>query len=266
MKRPLITLLTDFGEQDHYVAAMKGVILGICPDANIVDITHQIPPFQIAAGAYTLAQAAPAFPSGTIHVAVVDPGVGSARRAIAARAAGHIYAGPDNGLLAMALDAARRPGAFEITNEKLFRHPVSKTFHGRDIFAPVAAHLAGGLALSRVGPRLTDWQNAAFLKPQQSGPREWAGRVLSIDHFGNLVTNFSWEEFGDLARRNFHIKIGSTSIRTFASTYREIPRGTPFVIRGSSNYLEISLNQGAVSKLTGSGLDEGIALVIDQEL
>jgi hypothetical protein len=264
MKRPLITLLTDFGEQDHYVAAMKGVILGICPDANIVDITHQIPPFQIAAGAYTLAQAAPAFPAGTIHVAVVDPGVGSARRAIAARAAGHLYVGPDNGLLAMALDAAPKPAVFEITNEKLFRHPVSKTFHGRDIFAPVAAHLAGGLAPSRVGSRLMDWQNAAFLKPQQSGPREWTGRVLSVDHFGNLVTNFSWEEFGELVQQNFCIKIGSTSIRISAKTYREIPSGAPFVIRGSSNYLEVSLNEGPASKLIGSDLAEAIVLTINQ--
>jgi hypothetical protein len=266
MKRPLITLLTDFGEQDHYVAAMKGAILGICPEADIIDITHQVPPFQIAAGAYTLAQAAPAFPAGTVHVGVVDPGVGSARRAIAARAGGHLYVGPDNGLLAMALDAASRPAVFEITNEKLFRHPVSKTFHGRDVFAPVAAHLARGLALSRVGPRLTDWQNAAFLKPRKCGPKEWTGRVLSIDHFGNLVTNFSWEEFGEIVQQNFCIKIGSTSIRIFASTYREIPGGTPFVIRGSSNYLEISLNEGAASKLVGSDLAEGIALVTDQEL
>jgi S-adenosylmethionine hydrolase len=262
MKRPLITLLTDFGEQDHYVAAMKGVILGICPAANIIDITHQIPPFQIAAGAYTLAQAAPAFPTGTVHVAVVDPGVGSARRAIAARGAGQIYVGPDNGLLAMALDAASKPRVYEITNEKLFRHPVSKTFHGRDIFAPVAAHLAGELALSRVGSRLTDWQKPPFLKPQKSGPKEWAGRILSIDHFGNLVTNFSWKEFGELVQQNFHIKIGSISIRVFANTYREIPSGIPFVIRGSSNYLEVSLNEGNASKLIASSLARDIALVI----
>src|SRR5262249_11989756 len=157
-----------------------------------------IVPFQIARGAYTLAQAAPAFPIGTIHVAVVDPGVGSTRRAIAARAAGHLYVGPDNGLLSLALESASRPGVFEIANEKLFRHPVSKTLPGRDIFAPVAAHLAEGLALSRVGSRLTDWQDAAFLKPHKCGPKEWNGRVLAIDHFGNVITNFSWAEFGEL--------------------------------------------------------------------
>jgi S-adenosylmethionine hydrolase len=262
MKRPLITLLTDFGEQDHYVAAMKGVILGICPAANIIDITHQVPPFQIASGAYTLAQAAPAFPSGTVHLAVVDPGVGSARRAIAARARGHLYVGPDNGLLAMALDTASKPAVFEIANEKLFRHPVSNTFHGRDVFAPVAAHLAAGLTLSRVGSRLTDWQNPAFLKPQKSGPKEWTGQVLSIDHFGNLVTNFSWKEFGELVQQNFRMTIGSTSITIFAKTYREIPRGTPFVIRGSSNYMEVSLNEGNASKLIASNSARGITFVI----
>ena len=262
MKRPLITLLTDFGEQDHYVAAMKGVILGICPAANIIDITHQVPPFQIAAGAYTLAQVAPAFPIGTIHVAVIDPGVGSARRAIAARAAGHLYVGPGNGLLSMALESASRPSVFEITSEKLFRHPVSKTFHGRDVFAPVAAHLAAGLVLSRVGPRLTDWQNAAFLKPNKSGPKEWIGRVLSIDHFGNVVTNFSWTEFGEIVKQSFCMKIGGTSISILADTYQEIPSGKPFVIRGSSNYLEVSVNKGDASKLITGDRTEDIALII----
>src|SRR5947209_3743848 len=141
MKRPLITLLTDFGERDHYVAALKGVILGICPEATIVDITHQIPPFQIAAGAFTLAQAAATFPRGAVHLAVVDPGVGSSRRAMAARSGGHTWVGPDNGLLSMALELAGSPQAYQIANESLFRKPVSQTFHGRDIFAPVAAHL-----------------------------------------------------------------------------------------------------------------------------
>ena len=250
MKRPLITLLTDFGTQDHYVAAMKGVILGICPQAEIIDISHEIPAFQIGFGAYTLAQAAPAFPGGTIHVAVVDPGVGTARRAIAARANGQVFLGPDNGLLSMALGKAARVA--EITNRKLFRHPMSSTFHGRDIFAPVAAHLASGLTWGKIGPRITDWHRGDFVAPSPTGPAAWAGSILSMDRFGNIVTNFPWEKFGDVFGQSFELKLGRTRIRTYAPTYGNVPAETPFVLCGSSGFAEISLREGSAVRKTGA--------------
>ena len=250
MKRPLITLLTDFGAGDHYVAAMKGVILGICPQAEIIDISHEIPAFQIGFGAYTLAQAAPAFPAGTIHVAVVDPGVGTARRAIAARAGGQVFLGPDNGLLSMALGLT--PRVAEITNRKLFRQPVSTTFHGRDIFAPVAAHLASGLAWGKIGQRITDWRLGDFLAVPQTGPSEWTGSILSMDHFGNIVTNFPWKEFGDVFGQSFELKLGRTRIRTLAATYGNAPAETPFVLCGSSGFAEIALRHGSAVRKTGA--------------
>src|SRR5580698_10812564 len=138
MKRPLITLLSDFGVADHYVASMKGVILSICPNANLIDITHEVTPFAIPEAAYTLAQAWQCFPKGTIHLAVVDPGVGSTRRPIVAEVAGHRFVAPDNGLLSMVLLARPRPRVREITAARYFRQPISNTFHGRDIFAPAA--------------------------------------------------------------------------------------------------------------------------------
>ena len=259
MKRPLITLLTDFGAQDHYVAAMKGVILGICPQAVIVDISHEISPFQIASGAYTLAQAALAFPPGTIHVAVVDPGVGSPRRAIAARANRQIFLGPDNGLLSMAFGTSRAT-VVEITNRKLFRVPVSSTFHGRDIFAPVAAHLATGLRWSQLGPRLDDWHRGDFLLPQQTGSANWTGSVLSIDHFGNIITNFPWMEFGGVFREGFQLKFGRVRIEASSAIYEDAPAETLFILCGSSGFAEISLRQGSAAKKIGTLSDMSLSL------
>src|SRR3569623_993574 len=151
MKRPIITLLTDFGTSDHYVAAMKGVILGICPQAELIDITHDITPYAIAEGAYTLAQAWRCFPRGTTHLAVVDPGVGTERRAILAEEDGHRFVAPDNGLLSFILAAHPAATVRENSESRFFRDSVSSTFHGRDIFAPVSAHLARGIAPEQLG-------------------------------------------------------------------------------------------------------------------
>jgi S-adenosylmethionine hydrolase len=260
MKRPLITLLTDFGTQDHYVAAMKGVILGICPNAQIIDITHDIPPFQIGAGAYTLAQAVPTFPQGAVHVAVVDPGVGSARRAIAARAGGHLFIAPDNGLLSLVPGAAHQKTVFEITNSRLFRRPVSKTFHGRDIFAPVAAHLAGGVALTKVGPRLAAWNKGNELTPQPDGSGGWNGRVLSIDRFGNIVTPFHWKDFAAVAQRPSRLRIGSLTVTDFAETFDSMPVGRVALIRGSADFLEVCLRQGSAAEVAGAAFGTAINL------
>jgi S-adenosyl-L-methionine hydrolase (adenosine-forming) len=247
MKEPVITLLTDFGLADHYVAAMKGVILGICPHARLIDITHQITPFSISDGAYTLAQAWKYFPKGTVHLAVVDPGVGSARRAMAAGIDGHFFVAPDNGLLTMVLADGRRAKIREITEHRYFREPVSNTFHGRDIFAPVAAHLARGLALARLGKRLMDPVVGDFAKPIQLPDGRWRGTILSIDHFGNVITNFDWTSFNQIARRPFSLKLGLRTLTKYSATYAAAPADRAFVMQGSSGYIEISINESSAA-------------------
>lgn len=243
MKEPLITLLTDFGLADHYVAAMKGVILGICPRARLIDISHQITPFAIPEGAYTLAQAWRYFPKGTVHLAVVDPGVGSARRAIAAEAAGHRFVAPDNGLLTMVLASVRGAKIHELTAHRYFREPVSHTFHGRDIFAPVAAHLAKGLDLARVGKPLVDPVMGNFAEPTQLTDGRWRGTVLSVDSFGNVITNFDWARFHEISTRPFRLKLASRTLTKYHPTYASVPSGELFVMLGSTGYVEISMNQ-----------------------
>jgi S-adenosylmethionine hydrolase len=250
MKEPVITLLTDFGPADHYVAAMKGVILGICPHARLVDITHQITPFSISEGAYTLAQAWKYFPKGTVHLAVVDPGVGSARRAMAVEMEGHRFVAPDNGLLTMVLGSNARIGKIrirEISKRRYFHEPVSNTFHGRDIFAPVAAHLAKGLALARVGKPLTDPVTGDFAKPIQLPDGRWRGTVLSIDRFGNIITNFDWASFNEIAGRPFSLRLSSRMLTIYSVTYASAPLSRPFVLQGSSGYVEISINKSSAA-------------------
>src|SRR5580704_11403223 len=188
MPPPILTLTTDFGASDHYVGAMKGVILSICPHAQIVDICHDVTPFQIAEGAYVIAQAFECFPKKTVHVVVVDPGVGTARRPILVEAAGQFFIGPDNGVLSMVYSQQKHKVRL-IENDTYFRQPVSATFHGRDIFAPVAAHLAAGVVPARMGKLIKDYLQPDFLNPQRTGERTWTGRILKIDRFGNIVTN-----------------------------------------------------------------------------
>jgi S-adenosylmethionine hydrolase len=227
MSKPIITLLTDFGHQDPYVGIMKGVILGICPDVQIVDLTHETIPYQIPQAAFLLQQAWPWFPKGTIHVVVVDPGVGTARRPILVEAAGQRFVGPDNGVFSML--APTKVREIEATQ------PASHTFHGRDIFAPAAARLAKGTAPSKLG-KLID--NHVTLNFQASGT------VLHIDHFGNIITNFRPAE-------GFKIRAGSITIGKRAKTYAEVPQGELFLIPGSSGYLEIALNQASAAKFLG---------------
>jgi S-adenosylmethionine hydrolase len=249
MPTPIVTLTTDFGLSDHYVGAMKGVILGICPRAQIVDISHQVSPYEIAEGAYVVAQARGCFPKKTVHVVVVDPGVGSARRPILLESGGQYFVAPDNGVLAMVYGEKNKVRL--ISNEKLFRHPVSRTFHGRDIFAPVAAHLAAGLPPAQVGKLIDNALRPGFQKPQRTGKRTWTGRILKIDRFGNIVTNFHTDDFADLERQNFAMRLGPREIGVLVRNYTESSPGELFLIVGSSGYLEVSMNQGSAAKLIG---------------
>jgi len=251
MKRPVITLLTDFGLADHYVGAMKGTILSICPDAQLVDISHEIAPYAIAEAAYTLSQAWTCFPPGTVHLAVVDPGVGTARRPILVEAAGHHFVAPDNGVLTMVYDAVPDHEALEITASRFFGRPVSRTFHGRDIFAPVAAHLANGLAPDEFGNRVGDPLRPGFSKPTSTGPKTWAATILKVDRFGNLITNLHSESWQRLAAEPFEMRVGTCLVTRMASNYGEMEPGDPFVIMGSGGFLEVSLNQGSAANATG---------------
>jgi S-adenosylmethionine hydrolase len=247
MTRPILTLTTDFGLTDHFAGTMKGVILGICPAAQIVDISHGVTPFEIAEGAYLIAQAWRYFPKKTVHVVVVDPGVGTARRPILVEAGGHYFLGPDNGVLAMVY-LHEKSKVRHVTNQKYFRHPVSQTFHGRDIFAPVGAHLAAGVPPARIGKLMQDYLKPEFEKPHRAGKRTWIGRILKIDRFGNIVTNFHVSDFGDLATRNFSLALGPQAVTALARNYAECAAGELCLILGSSGYYEVSLREGSAAK------------------
>jgi S-adenosyl-L-methionine hydrolase (adenosine-forming) len=237
MSQPILTLTTDFGLADHYVGAMKGVILGICPRAQIVDISHQVTPFAIAEGAYLVAQAYACFPKRTIHVAVVDPGVGSKRRAILLEAAGQYFVGPDNGVFSIVM-AREKHKSRAISNERFFRHPVSRTFHGRDVFAPVGAHLAAGVPAARMGKIVPGAVQADLERPQ----------ALHIDRFGNVVTNL---RSADLEGKRISLEIGRTKISAVASHYAEMAPGRLFLIEGSSGFIEVSMNCGSAAERVG---------------
>ncbi|MBS1858298.1 MAG: SAM-dependent chlorinase/fluorinase [Acidobacteria bacterium] len=246
MSRPILTLTTDFGLDDHYVGAMKGVILGICPNAQVVDISHGVKPFEITEGAYTIAQAWRCFPPRTVHVVVVDPGVGSSRRPILVEAGGQYFIGPDNGVLSMVYLA--EPAKVRlISNQHLFRQPVSRTFHGRDIFAPVAAHVAAGLSPAYVGDPIDNYLKPDFVKPHRTGKRTWIGQILKIDHFGNIITNFHVAEFGDLTLRNFQLEMGPVCVNVLARNYTECSPGELFLVLGSAGYYEVSMAQGSAA-------------------
>lgn len=249
MLRPIITLTTDFGLQDHFTGVMKGVILGIEPRASIIDITHEVPKFDTAAAAFSIAEAWRWFPKKTIHVIVVDPGVGSSRRPILAEAGGHFFIAPDNGLLSP-IYAARKTRVRHIENRKLFLNPVSRTFHGRDIFAPSAAHLAKGVPPSRFGKLIQDFVQIDFPSPRKTGNRTWSGIVLHVDYFGNLITNLPAAEFEGLTTGSFELAIEAQKVTRFAQSYSEGQPGELLLVAGSSGYLEVAMNQSsAASKL-----------------
>lgn len=246
MPKPLITLTTDFGLSDHFAAAMKGVILSIAPSASIVDITHDIRPFDILDGAFTLSQAYPCFPKRTIHVVVVDPGVGSSRRPILVEAAGHFFIGPDNGVFSFIL-SREKSRVRQIVNQTLFRQPVSQTFHGRDIFAPSAAHLASGTPPARFGKLISDPWIVSALDPVQTGKRFWTGIIVKVDRFGNLITNLPIDRFPSVLTRPFELLAGLERIDRLVPNFSAAPAGLPVVYVGSSGFLEVAINQASAA-------------------
>ncbi len=237
-------------------------MLDICPKAHLIDITHDISAYAIAEAAFTLAQAWRYFPKGTVHLTVVDPGVGSSRRPIVAEAEGHLFVAPDNGVLTMVFDAVENCRIREITASRFFRNPVSQTFHGRDIFAPVAAHLARGITPARFGTRIQDPVRAGFSRPIQNGPKRWTGSVLKVDRFGNLVTNFDSERWRHLAAKPFRMNINKHSISRVAANYASAESNELFVIEGSSGYLEISAKQRSAKAQTHCDTQTPIELLL----
>jgi S-adenosylmethionine hydrolase len=201
------------------------------------------------------------FPKGTVHVVVVDPGVGTLRRPVLASAAGQYFVGPDNGVLSM-IYSREKHSVYSISNEKVFRKPVSATFHGRDIFAPVAAHLAKGVAPGRLGRKCSDFLQLNFEKPVRTGKRIWNGSVLKIDRFGNLITNFHVSEFPVVRTRPFILLAGGREITHLANTFAEETPGEPFVVVGSAGFLEVAMNQGSAAKTMGVASGAPVDLTI----
>lgn len=242
MAAPLIALLTDFGTKDWYVGCLKGVLLTICPGARVVDISHDIPPQDVPAGALTLAAATPWFPRGTIFVCVVDPGVGTARRILAAQADGRTFVGPDNGLLAPVLDRAARRALVRVTNRRYWHPSVSATFQGRDIMAPVAAHLARGRSLSQLGSPVRTYQALDLPSPRRTR-QGLAGRVAHLDHFGGLITNLPAGLIGATAR----VRYRSRPVR-LVSSYADGKPGELVSLKGSAGYLELAVRNGSAAR------------------
>lgn len=259
MTRGVVSLLTDFGVADPYASIMKGVILSRAPSAAIVDLSHEIPPQQVFLGALALRTAAPFFPAGTIHVAVVDPGVGSQRRALAVATAKYIFLGPDNGLLSLAAPRGERLAVRELTNVDLFWHPVSNTFHGRDIFASVAGHLVAGVPFDEVGPEVTEIAELEYPRPRvRSGTLH--GRVLYVDRFGNLITNFDAASLADFATERLWFRIRGAWIQGLVSTYASLPEGAVGALFGSWGLVEIAVRNGNAARVLQAGVgDEVVA-------
>jgi len=253
----IITLTTDFGLKDHYVATIKGVILGINPDAYIVDITHDIPKYDVLSAAYNLISAYKYFPIGTIHVVVVDPGVGGVRKALAIESGGYYFLGPDNGVFSLMLNKSEEARIVELSNTDMMLPSVSNTFHGRDIFAPSAAHLSLDAPLGKFGSNVESPVLLNISSPEVT-ENEVLGIVIYIDGYGNLITNISSE----FIKPTSIIYIDHVEIGTISDTYDTASRGELLALVGSSGFLEISANQASASEILQNSTSAVIRVVI----
>lgn len=242
----LITLITDFGLQDGYVGVMKGVIANINPSSKIIDISNNINPQDIFQAAYVLYNSYSYFPKGTIHVVVVDPGVGSKRKILCLRAKDHFFLAPDNGVLSLIFDGEDAPSIREVTNEKYFLQEVSNTFHGRDIFAPVAAHLSKGGSHKELGKRVSSIKKINIPKPIRSPGGVITAEIIHVDGFGNLVTNINKDVFNRMSVKSKKplIIVGKKKIKKISNSYKDVRDKELLAIFGSSGYLEISISCG----------------------
>lgn len=246
----IITLLTDFGTVDPYAGIMKGVMVSICPGLSLIDLTHEVPPQEVRTAAWHIAGAYGYFPQGTVHLAVVDPGVGSARKPIVVCAGGYYFVGPDNGIFSAIYSAVSSFEAYELSVEEYFLSRISRTFHGRDIFAPVAAHLACGVDPNKLGKQLSHVERLTLNRPELEGT-VLSAEVMVIDRFGNVITNITRGDFASFAgEKQFIIEAEGRQPFGLRSTYTEAKPGELIALFGSTDNLEISLNQGnAAEKL-----------------
>ena len=253
--RPIITLTTDFGTNDHFVGAVKGVILDIVPEAAIVDISHAVQAFDVLDGAIAISQTYSLFPTGTVHMVVVDPGVGTTRRPIIASSDGYHFVAPDNGVLSMVYAKEERIHVRHVTSDHYFRQPVSNTFHARDVFAPVAAYLAKMVDSHKFGEEIQDYVKFAAPKPKSAGENKLRAVVLKVDRFGNLITNITPDDAPALfsGKTAFKLVVGSKEITEIRTAYAEGAPGEVFAILGSMGYLEISANRAPAAQITGAG-------------
>ncbi|MGB5157048.1 SAM hydrolase/SAM-dependent halogenase family protein [Desulfobacterium sp. N47] len=248
---PVITLLTDFGMQDEYAGIMKGVILSINPAASIVDISHCLSPYDIVNAAYLIEYYYKYFPKGSIHVIVVDPGVGSNRTILAVLHNGHYFIAPDNGVLTLLCEDGEPEKIIKLLRSKWFLKPVSNTFHGRDIFSPVAAHLSNGVGMEEFGTEASrnTLVTINIVKPEISDNGELTGEIVSIDRFGNLITNIDTKKLDEFfliaGEKNFHIIVGNKKIDKLSLAYEHAGQNNPLAIIGSRGFLEIAVNRGS---------------------
>lgn len=262
MASGIITLTTDFGLDDHYAGVMKGVIAGIHPAANIIDITHNVDCYSVAKAAFVVAQLHAFYPPETVHVVVVDPGVGGGRRPLLVEAAAQFFVAPDNGVLSQVYERAQHQ-VHHIDTERWALKPTSRTFHGRDIFAPVAAWLAAGTAAADFGPLIDKYLRLDRTTPVFVEPGRWRGKVLNIDRFGNIVTSFP-AELLDESPADFRLLAGQLEVLATASTYAKAPPGIAFVIAGSGGFLELSVNQDSAANAAGVNIGDSVELVFSQ--
>jgi len=265
MSRPVITLITDFGQADGYVGTMKGIIVGICPEATLIDITHEIRPQAVQEAAYVLSTAAPCFPPATIHLVVVDPGVGSKRHPIVVQTERAFYVAPDNGVLGLALaqDPARL--AVHLTESRYRLPQVSATFHGRDIFAPTAAHLACGTDPREMGNPLplSDLVSLPALQSQRKADGTWTGQILHIDHFGNLITNVQYpmsDAYPPLPNNQVCVLVAGKRIMGLSRTFADVEPGELVTYVGSSGYVEIAAREGSAAAALGMDVGDPVQI------
>jgi len=263
---PLITLMTDFGIEDTFVGVMKGVIAGICPEARVVDLSHAIPRFDMVQAAFRLREAYPYFPKGTIHVIVVDPGVGSDRNIVAMEANGHFFLAPDNGALCLVEEERGHNALVSVTNKEKFLSNISASFHGRDIFAPAAAHLAAGMGLSELGALLDALHPLDIPEIEVAQDGTINGVVLWCDHFGNMITNIRGEFLqAERGGRDIRVQVGRRVIEGLSGTYADAPEGRALAMIGSFGALEIAVRLGNARDVLGAWPGAAVRVTFAQD-
>ncbi len=259
----IITLTTDFGLQDHYVSAMKAVMVGIAPEVRFVDVSHEIPPQDIMAGAWVVRNTAFLYPPGTVHLVVVDPGVGTSRHPVVLKVKDQYFVGPDNGVFSLFFNEFEYQ-ACKLNNKKYWRKGVSRTFHGRDLFAPVAAHLSNGVSMEEIGEPIEDLVTYHWAVPisDKDGIQGW---VVHIDRFGNLITNISENLIEDhIKRKDVKIYVGNTMLNQVVTTFGDVEEGEPAAFIGSSGMLEIGINKGNAARMLSVDKGAQISIVLQK--